>query len=112
MDKINQYRNIANDVIHSIYERYHDASDIYQIIIDEKNGHYILYRNSWLEDSYRLYGAIVHIEVKANGKIWLHHDGTELIIADWLLDRGVNNKDLVLGFHPPIVRADTEFAVG
>lgn len=95
-----------------MYDRYDDADKIYQIIIDEKNGHYFLYQNAWLEGSYRLYGTVIHIQVKEDGKVWLHYDGTELIIADWLLERGVPMSHLVLGFHPPIVREDTEFAVG
>jgi hypothetical protein len=111
MGQVEQYRAIAANIIQQVYDRYDDADKIYQIISDEQNGHYFLYQNAWLEDSYRLYGTVIHIEVKKDGKVWLHYDGTELIIADWLLEHGVPNTDLVLGFHPPIVRKDTVFAL-
>lgn len=103
-------KKIALEVIQSVYDRFEDGSGIYQLIIDEQRGHYLLYRNAWEKSSFRFYGTLVHLEVK-NDKIWLQYDGTDLIIADWILERGISPKELVLGFHPPIARQDTEFAV-
>ncbi|MCB9297659.1 MAG: XisI protein [Lewinellaceae bacterium] len=42
----------------------------------------------------------------------LYQDSTDYIVADMLLDKGIPKKDIVLGFHAPVMRADTEFSVG
>jgi len=34
-----------------------------------------------------------------------------LIVVDWFLERGIPKKDIVLGWHPPGMRKETEFAV-
>jgi len=62
--------------------------------------------------SWQIYGCIIHIEVTEEGKVWLHQDSTDYIVADLLLDKGIPRQDIVLGFHAPIMRADTEFSVG
>ncbi|MCB0565721.1 MAG: XisI protein [Phaeodactylibacter sp.] len=49
--------------------------------------------------------------VSADGKIWLQHDGTDLIVAQKLLDQGIPKTDIVLAFHAPFVREDTGFAL-
>jgi hypothetical protein len=46
-----------------------------------------------------------------DGKVWLQHDGTDLVIAEKLLAAGVEKMDIVLGFHAPFEGADTGFAV-
>ena len=56
----------------------------------------------------RLY---LHIDVANDGKVWLQHDGTDILVAEKLLESGVAKSDLVLGFHEPLMRADTGFAV-
>ncbi|MBS9772038.1 MAG: XisI protein [Trichodesmium erythraeum GBRTRLIN201] len=43
-------------------------------------------------------------------KIWVQHDGTEDAIADQLVEKGVPAEDIVLAYHPPLLRKYTEFA--
>jgi hypothetical protein len=57
-----------------------------------------------------VYGSIVHLDIR-NGKIWIQHDGTEVGIANRLVEAGVPKTDIVLGFHSPFKRQFTEFAV-
>ncbi len=44
-------------------------------------------------------------------KIWLQYNGTEIDIAQELLDRGVSKSDIVLGFQAAHRRRLTDYAV-
>ncbi len=112
MDKINTYTKIIKNVITAIHDRYAKPSNDaeHHLIIDEKRHSYLLLSDGWLGAS-RFYGILIHAEVKKDGKVWLHDDNTELIVVDWLLERGIPKKDIVLGWHAPSMREDTEFAV-
>lgn len=113
MEKIDIYRAAARKIITDLALRKNKAGKTvrYQAICDENSGNYLLVRNGW-KNSTRFYNIVVHIEVKDNAVVWLHQDNTDLIIADLLLEAGIPQKNIVLGFHAPVMRADTEFAVG
>ena len=59
----------------------------------------------------RIHGSVLHVDIR-DGKIWIQHDGTERGIAEDLLESGVPKDHIVLAFHSPELRKDTEFAVG
>lgn len=113
MEKVKSYREIARTIITELGKQKHFATSVirYQVIIDDDSGNYLLFRNGWKGET-RIYGCIVHIEVTDEGKVWLHQDSTDYIVADMLLDKGIPKQDIVLGFHAPVMRADTEFSVG
>jgi hypothetical protein len=113
MEKIDRYRMAAKKIITDLGVRKNKASKgiRYQAIADDDTGNYLLLRNGW-KGANRFYSIIIHIEVMENGRVWLHQDNTDLIIADTLLAADVAQSDIVLGFQAPIVREDTEFAVG
>ena len=112
MEKIEKYKSIARSIVQNLGERLGGEKDFeVQVITDEEHGHYMVFNNGWRDGQHRIYGCIVHIEIKKDGKVWLHHDGTELIIGQMLLDAGVPKKELVIGFHAPVMREDTEYAV-
>jgi hypothetical protein len=50
----------------------------------------------------------LHLDIK-DGKIWIQQDGTEVGIANQLVELGVPKRDIVLAFHEPAVRQFTEF---
>lgn len=112
MEKIAKYKEIARQVINEAAGLHPDENDAIsnQLIFDEPNSNYLLVMNGWMGES-RFYGIIIHIEVKDNGRVWVHQDNTDLIIVDQLLERGIPKEDIVLGFHAPIMRPDTDFAV-
>jgi hypothetical protein len=58
----------------------------------------------------RVHGCIVHVEI-INGKVWIQQDGTEDGIAGELLEKGIPDSDIVLGFRPAELRQYTGFAV-
>jgi XisI protein len=112
MDKLTHYKSIVKDIVTDILHLQDEGSNnmVVQPITDDVNGQYLLYNNTWQKER-RQYGCFLHLEVNKSGKIWIHHDGTDLIIAQKLLDSGVPHEDIVLGFRAPIVRPDTGFAV-
>ncbi len=55
-----------------------------------------------------MHGITLHL--RFNDKIWIEQDWTENGIATELLEAGVPNEDIVLGFRHPERRPLTEFA--
>ncbi len=78
-----------------------------QAIFDVERDHYQLLHVGW-RGSKREFGCILHLDIK-DGKIWIQQDGTEVGIANQLVELGVPKRDIVLAFHEPAVRQYTEF---
>ena len=112
MERVEQYRIISKQIIREVGQYDAGAEDDIrsQVILDEKTGNYLLLMNGWKGER-RFYGILIHIEVTENGRVWVHQDNTDLIIVDKLLEQGIPKKDIILGFHAPIIRPDTDFAV-
>lgn len=112
MGKVEQYKKIVSGLVDEVGNlgAKPGAAVVTQIIKDEPKGHYLLFSNGWRDDE-RVYGCYLHIDVTADGKVWLQHDGTDLVIAQKLLDLGIPKTDIVLAFHAPFVREDTGFAL-
>lgn len=112
MEKINHYRTIIKEVMAYIGSLGIKPGDPVQsqLIEDDRNGHYLVFTNGW-RGELRHYGCRLHIDLAPDGKVWLQHDGTDLVVADMLIEKGIPTSDIVLGFYPPIVRPETGFAV-
>jgi XisI protein len=78
-----------------------------QTLFDVEHDHYQLLHVGWRGNK-RNFGCILHLDIKA-GKIWIQYDGTEVGIANQLVELGVPKQDIVLAFHEPSVRGFTEF---
>jgi hypothetical protein len=46
-----------------------------------------------------------------DNKIWIQQDGTEVGIANELVELGVPKQDIILGFDPPNMRKLSGFAI-
>jgi hypothetical protein len=112
MDKIIAYKKIVTDLIKEIQARVPTEINGVeeQFIFDQENGHFLYFGVGWQKNNW-VYSSYIHIDVKQTGRVWIQHDGTDRPVADALLEAGVPKEDIVLGFHPEYVRADTEFAV-
>ena len=95
MEKLMRYKEVVKEIISEIVAvRTKHSGDIKtQIIMDEERGHYLLYKNGW-KDQERYYGCFLHIDIADDAKVWLNHDGTDLVIAQILLDRGIPKEDI------------------
>ncbi len=80
-----------------------------QTIFDVERDHYQLLYVGWRENK-RDFGCVLHLDIKG-GKIWIQHDGTEVGVANQLLEMGVPNQDIVLAFNEPEIRQYTDFAI-
>jgi XisI protein len=81
-----------------------------ELIFDTVRHSYQLVHVGWHDDR-RIYGCILHLDIK-DGKIWFQHNGTENDIPAELVEMGVAKTDIVVGFHSPFKRQFTEYAVG
>ena len=76
-----------------------------QLITDDEHGHYLYFGVGWENKGKDwFYATFIHIDVRPNGRVWLQHDGTDLRIANQLIERGIPKNDIVIGFQPPYVR--------
>lgn len=111
MDKLAQYRNYIENLLQEYGNYKPSYGDVeMQLIFDRERDRYQLMSVGWNKNR-RIHGIVLHVDIK-DGKIWIHHDGTEAGIAKELLALGVPNQDIVLAFHAPARRKYTEFAAG
>ena len=110
MDKLEKYRNTIIELLKKHGEnRQYLGEVITNIIIDRENDHYLLFVDG--RDKYdRIYGTVYHFDIR-NGKIWLQQNSTDIDIVEELLEYGIPKSDIVIGFHSPVKRKFTEFAV-
>jgi hypothetical protein len=101
MEKITQYQTIIADLIKEIGLWVVEDNIETQVIIDHENGHYLLFSVGWYENTKREYAPFLHIDLKANGKVYLQHDGTNLKVALLLGEKGIVKSDIILAFHAP-----------
>ncbi len=108
-EKIRRYRQIIRKIL---TERaaipYLEDGIRDQTVFDEANDRYLVLSDGWSRNE-RVHNVILDLEI-LNGKIWVQADNTDVAIARELAEHGIPKSDIVLGFRPPSVRAETEFA--
>lgn len=110
MDPLTQYRQHIENLLKEHAALVWDNRIQAETIFDTKHDHYQLVYVGW-RNSKRVYGVVLHIDL-IDGKIWIQQDGTEIGIANKLVELGVPQNDIVLAFDPPNLRKYTEFAAG
>ncbi|ARV57549.1 XisI protein [Nostocales cyanobacterium HT-58-2] len=98
MDRVKEYRQIACDFLQNFAADDPEA----QLIFDAERDHYLVMHNGWRND-YRIYGCAVQLDL-IEGKVWIQHNSTEIVIDQELIQHGVAPQDIVLGFRSPSVR--------
>ena len=111
---IEQYRQYIQDLLSERAKRASRQPNAreyeVQTIFDSERDHYQLLYVGWRGNK-RDFGCILHLDIK-QGKIWIQHDGTEIGIANQLVEMGVPKQDIVLAFHEPEIRQFTDFGTG
>ena len=110
MATINEYRRYIQQLLTEHAKLVWDNRIQAEIIFDTERDRYQLVYVGW-RDSKRVYGVVLHVDI-IDGKIWVQQDGTEVGIANKLVELGVSKQDIVLGIDPPKMRQYTDFAVG
>ncbi len=110
MEKLTKDRNYVKNII-TEYSQYKPSyGDIeVQVVFDEERDHYQLLNVGW-HGNRRVRGCVLQIDIK-DKKIWIQHDGTEIGIANELLDLGVPKSDIILAFLAAYKRQYSGFAV-
>lgn len=109
MDTLSQYREYIQTLLKAQASLVWDTRISAETVFDTTSDRYLLVYTGW-RDSKRFYGIVLHVDI-IDGKIWIQQDGTEVGIANKLVDLGVPHHYIVLAFDPPNLRKYTEFAV-
>ena len=111
MDKLDQYRQIIQDILlkRSHIKLAHGDVET-QVVFDKERDHYQIVHVGWDQGQF-IYGCAIHIDIK-NNKIWLQWNSTEDDLAAELVEAGVPKEDIVLGLQAPEFRQFTDYAVG
>ncbi len=109
MEKLN-YRELVQKILKTRTENYLQRDTETHLIFDQERDRYQVLHIGW-QDMTRVFGCIIYMEIK-DGKIWIERDGTEIGVANELVEAGVPKTDMVLAFYAPYRRQYTEFAVG
>ncbi|MBM0745001.1 XisI protein (plasmid) [Phormidium sp. CLA17] len=107
---LDTYRQSIRQLLTQHAESVWDERIHAETLFDTERDRYQLVYVGW-RGSKRVYGVVLHLDV-IDGKIWIQQDGTEVGIANKLVELGVPKHDIVLGFDPPMMRHYTEFSVG
>ena len=112
MDKLNQRRQIVKGLLCKYAQIKPTYGEIErQTIFDQEQNHYQLINTGW-ENRRRVYGCLIHIDIQADGKIWIQYDGTEAGLANELVEAGIPKQEIVLAYQSDYMRKLTDFAVG
>ena len=99
MDRINKYRQIVCLFLEDFARGDPEA----QLIFDLERDRYLVMHVGWRKD-YRIYGCAIQIDL-IDEKVWIQNNSTEVSIDREIIQRGIEAKDIVLGFRSPSIRA-------
>ncbi len=81
-----------------------------QLIVDKERNRFQVIVFGWENGKSLVNTTLLHFEIK-NGKIWVQQNWTEVEVAKELMSRGIPKDEIVLGFLPELMRAETDYAV-
>lgn len=111
MVSVENYREIVQEILKEYSTHQPAYGDVeMELIFDRERDRYQLVCTGWNQKR-RIYGSLIHIDIKRD-KIWIQSDGTEVGIANLLVDKGIPKQNIVLAYQSPSLRPYTEFAVG
>lgn len=109
MDTLDNYRQLIRSILTEHTRVPYAYGDIqFETLFDGESDRYILMILGW-ENGHRVHGCLIHVDI-INGKFWVQRDGTEVGVANQLVDAGVPKDQIVLGFRSPEIRKYTDFA--
>ncbi|NEP57144.1 MAG: XisI protein [Symploca sp. SIO2G7] len=107
MENLN-YQEAIEKILNNFSEMVVQKGEEVEIICDRFGGHYLVMVLGW-HNQIRVYGSLVHIDLKDN-KIWIQQDRTDTGIAKELASMGIPKGDIVLAFKSAFLRKFTEYA--
>lgn len=100
MTKEEKYEKIIIEYLKKFVETHQSkrASTLHRVIIDKENKRYLVVFMGTQNNHY-VYGMIFHLEI-IDGKVWFMHNGTDILIDEELIKRGIPKKDMWIAFNP------------
>ena len=98
MDRLNKYRQIICQFLQDFATDDPEA----QLIFDPERDRFLVMHVGWRND-YRIYGCAIQLDL-IDGKVWIQNNSTEVYVDRELITRGIEAKDIVLGFRSPNIR--------
>ncbi|MBM3235142.1 XisI protein [Candidatus Poribacteria bacterium] len=110
MARLSAYR----EIVRRLLEEYAQCPPAHgqiemETVFDTEHDRYQLVVIGWQGDR-RVHACLIHIDIKGD-RVWLQHDSTDAEIAKQLVEMGIPQEHIVLGFHPERWRQYTGFAV-
>ncbi len=111
MDKILKYQEAIITLLHEFSDFWRSSRGVKnQVSIDKEQHIYQLNIFGWQNGKRYVHLVAFHFEI-IDGKVWIHQNNTEAMIADELIEKGIAKEDIVLGFVEPEARQYSGFAV-
>lgn len=111
MVSIEAYREQIQEILREYSTHQPAYGDVeMELIFDRERDRYQLVCTGWSQKR-RIYGSLIHIDLKGD-KIWIQSDGTEVGVANLLVDQGIPKQSIVLAYQAPTLRQFTDFAIG
>ena len=71
----------------------------YQKVLDTERHYYQLVVSGWQQGK-RVHGIVVQMDIR-DGLIWIQEDGTDVNLANELVQLGISEDKIVLAYHVP-----------
>jgi hypothetical protein len=108
-DKTAQYRVAVKEILAEFASVPYAVGELRdRTLFDDANNRYVVISDGWVRRK-RYHGIIIDLEI-VNGKVWIHADNTDIVIAEKLQEHGIPKSDIVLGFRAPDVRTALGYA--
>lgn len=104
--KITRYQDILSHLVEQLARERNSAPGAileYQAITDAVHNHFQLTKIGWHNRKYHFL-VLLHLDLKADGQIWVQQNNTELLLDEILTEKGVEPSDIILGFRPDWMR--------
>jgi hypothetical protein len=109
MDRVEYYRHSICDFLNKYVNAWQEEGIDTQLIIDSERDRYLILRVGW-EGDRRINNVVFQFDIK-NGKIWIQENNTDVEIDRYLEEIGISKQEIVVGFHHPLMRESSDFAV-
>ncbi|MEO0733193.1 MAG: element excision factor XisI family protein [Bacteroidota bacterium] len=109
MDRLTKYQSIIENYLQEVADFYcpKDSPTIFDILSSYRNRHFQLVEFGHTTEEWR-FTVIMHFHVEASGKIVLLANNTEQEPFGELIEAGIEEEDLYVGWVPPIIQAQLE----
>lgn len=103
MDRVATYQETVKEILELQKDATVSPSDLEKhLVMNENQDEFVLLIFGWYDELYR-HSVLFHLEIRED-KIWIHQNNTDVDIARRLVDAGVPDTHIVIGFVDPLMR--------